>query len=67
MRAWLRLVFAVAAVPFSAAAPAADVWTPIGPHTGDVQTLALDPSAPSTLYAGTFGGGLYRTADGGAT
>ncbi|MCO5171198.1 MAG: YCF48-related protein [Planctomycetes bacterium] len=45
-------------------------FTPM--HTGltdlEVNALALDPSAPLTLYAGTDAGGeLFRTTDGGAT
>ncbi|MBI4577995.1 MAG: hypothetical protein HY722_17170, partial [Planctomycetes bacterium] len=30
-----------------------------------VRALAIDPSAPSTLYAGTVGG-VFKTTDGGA-
>ncbi len=44
-----------------------ETWIPIGPRTGEVKALAIDPAAPATLYAGTFGGGLYRTTDAGAT
>jgi len=29
-----------------------------------VTSLAIDPSAPSTVYAGTEGGGLFKTTDG---
>ncbi len=31
----------------------------------DVECLAVHPDAPDRVFAGTFGGGLYRTADGG--
>ncbi len=31
----------------------------------DVRTLVIDPSAPATLYAGTFGTGVFKTTDGG--
>ena len=30
-------------------------------------TLAMDASGPQTVYAGTAGGGLFKTTDGGAT
>ena len=30
-----------------------NVWTSHGPYGGDVLALAIDPSTPSTLYAGT--------------
>ena len=33
----------------------------------DVSALAIDPSAPATLYAGTAGGGVFKSANGGAT
>ncbi len=37
-----------------------------GLTTTGVQALAMDASGPQTVYAGT-GGGLFKTADGGAT
>ena len=33
---------------------------------GSVPALAIDPLIPTTLYAGTFGGGVYKRTDGGA-
>ena len=33
----------------------------------NVQSLAIDPSAPATLYAGTSSGGVYKTENSGAT
>ncbi len=44
---------------------AADVWTPLGPSGGTVSALAIDPEDGNTVYAGTFGAGVYRTANGG--
>jgi hypothetical protein len=41
-------------------------WTSIGPDGGQIRALAIDPTAPSTLYAGTQGGGVFRSLDGGA-
>ncbi len=30
-----------------------------------VLTLAIDPQTPITLYAGTWGGGVFKSTDGG--
>ena len=41
-----------------------------GPPGGDVRALAIDPSNPATLYAGTvccFGGGVFKSTNGGTT
>ena len=45
----------------------ADRWMNIGPDTGAVLTMAVDPSQPGTIYAGTFEAGVYKTTDGGAS
>ena len=37
-----------------------DVWTSNGPEGGTVAALAIDPSTPATLYAGTLGGGVFN-------
>jgi photosystem II stability/assembly factor-like uncharacterized protein len=62
------LLFALAL--FLAAASAAhagvNVWTSIGPNGGPVWSLAIDPSAPTTLYAGGQGG-VWKSVDGGAS
>ena len=44
---------------------AAGGWSAIGPRTARVTTLAVDPALPSVLFAGTWGGGVYRSLDGG--
>jgi len=36
-----------------------NVWKSIGPEGGNISSLAIDPAAPATLYAGTYGGGLF--------
>lgn len=33
----------------------------------DVRAVAVNPASPSTVYAGTYGGGVFRSTDGGAT
>src|SRR5229473_3025384 len=41
-------------------------WTSIGPDGGTVLSLAVDPPAPSIVYAGT-NGGIFQSAEGEAT
>ena len=49
---------------------AADTWINLGPHNVDVskyplliQALAVDPTAPRTIYAATAYHGVYKTTD----
>jgi PKD repeat protein len=46
-------------------------YVPLGPNLPDptlmVSALANDPANPGTVYAGTWGGGILRSTDGGAT
>ena len=42
-------------------------WVALGPVGGDIRALAIDPHTPSTLYAGTEGGGVFQSRDAGAT
>lgn len=57
-------VSALAAIPADAAA-----WTKLGGLPGaQFQTIAVDPSNPANVFAGTYGGGtIFRSIDGGAT
>jgi photosystem II stability/assembly factor-like uncharacterized protein len=43
-----------------------DHWTPLGPDGGTVTALAADPQIHGTLYAGTAGGAVWKSLDGGA-
>lgn len=36
-----------------------------GPTGGDIRSLAIDPSTPQMIYAGTDGGGIFKTTNGG--
>ena len=38
-----------------------------GMDGGAINTLAMDPQTPATLYAGTWGGGVFKSLDGGAS
>ena len=44
-----------------------NVWTSIGPEGGDIRALAIDPDMPDTLYAGVYGGGVWKSTNGGAS
>jgi photosystem II stability/assembly factor-like uncharacterized protein len=48
---------------------AAANWSPAttGITSTNVQALVIDPSTPSTLYAGTYGDGVFKTIDGGGS
>ncbi|MFY9611575.1 MAG: hypothetical protein WAU45_23550 [Blastocatellia bacterium] len=43
-----------------------DPWTSVGPQGGRVQALAIDPSNADIIYAGTDGGGVLKSTNGGA-
>src|SRR5215213_2054963 len=40
-------------------------WMSTGPDGGRVQTLAIDPVNPNTIYAGTDNGGVFKSTNGG--
>jgi len=42
-------------------------WEFLGPAEGDVTSLVFDPTTPTTLYAATAYGGVYKSEDGGTT
>jgi len=44
-----------------------NVWTTHGPTGGDVRALAIDPANPATLYAGSYGNGVFMSTDSGGT
>jgi photosystem II stability/assembly factor-like uncharacterized protein len=47
--------------------PARADWAPIGPEGGSILALAIDPANPSTVYAGSDGGGVWKSFDAGAS
>ncbi len=59
--AWILSTLALSAFPLHAD------WHPVGPYGGTVTALAVDPSRPSTVLAGTPLAGLFRSDDRGAT
>ena len=44
-----------------------NVWTTNGPEGGYIGALAIDPTSPSTLYAGTSGGGVFKSTNSGTS
>ena len=42
-----------------------NVWTSNGPEGGTIYALAIDPTTPATLYAGTWSGGVFKSTNGG--
>src|SRR5437870_7952575 len=53
--------------PDSSVQAGVNVWTSLGPEGGAVLALAIDPRSPSTLYAGTRSGGVFKSTNGGAS
>jgi photosystem II stability/assembly factor-like uncharacterized protein len=65
-RTLLFFIFLSLASFFSKSAVAGDyTWTSGGPDGTQVTALAIDPTAPQTIYAGTNGGGVFKTTNGG--
>jgi len=71
----LRTLIAVSTLvilglPASVARAGTNVWTSQGPQGGLIASLAIDPSTPSTLYAGTTAGagdGVFKTTNAGTS
>jgi photosystem II stability/assembly factor-like uncharacterized protein len=40
-------------------------WVSIGPEGGSVPALAINPQTPEILYAETYGGGVFKSTNGG--
>src|SRR5580765_7517922 len=62
---WILVLFCGG---FAAAASAGvNSWTARGPEGRDVQILAIDPRDSATVYAGTYGNGIFKSDNGGAS
>ena len=66
MRRNLRLVTALTMILFTIT-PVWAGWRSEGPWLGSVKSLAIDPVDPSTLYAGTHNGGVWKSTDAGGS
>ena len=42
-----------------------DILDSMGPDGGSVVAMAMDPNDSDILYAGTWGGGMYKSLNGG--
>ena len=42
-----------------------NVWTSKGPEGESINALVIDPATPTTLYAGTWRGGVFKSTNGG--
>jgi uncharacterized repeat protein (TIGR01451 family) len=67
-RDWLSWTVACVALSLSSVASAGTgVWTTGGPYGEVVYALAIDPTTPAALYAGTVGGGVFKSTNSGGT
>ena len=67
MRRWvIGMLFALIALLHLAGTPAApaDQWVSLGPAGTQVAAIAIDPTTPTTLYAGV-GNAVYKSTSGG--
>jgi photosystem II stability/assembly factor-like uncharacterized protein len=63
----MKLIQLLAVLAFTAPLQAVDLWQPVGPFGGPMATLAVDPTHPATVLAGTVNAGAFRSTDRGAT
>ncbi len=62
----LFLAMAVVLTLLLAASSAGDyIWISKGLAGKQIYALAIDPMNPSTIYAGSYGGGVFKSVDGG--
>jgi photosystem II stability/assembly factor-like uncharacterized protein len=67
---WPSLFIAILLVLSTSPAPAraaAGAWSKLDLDGIQVSALAVDPTVPSTLYAGSRGNGMFRSTNGGAS
>jgi hypothetical protein len=67
LRQWRLFLLAIAFLSCLGRASVAwaqgPTWASIGPEGGVILTLAIDPATPTTLYAGTNGGGAFKSTN----
>ena len=44
-----------------------NVWTTNGPEGRIIEALAINPATPATIYAGTYGGGVFKSTNNGGS
>lgn len=57
----------IVSIPTPSVKAGINIWTGGGPFGAIVRSMAIDPSTPSTIYAGTGGAGIYKSTDSGNT
>ena len=67
IRALLAILSIISLFPVRTCVAATEAWSGTGPRAKSIEALARDPVTPSRMWAATFGAGVYRTLDGGAT
>jgi hypothetical protein len=55
----VSLFIVLTSLSFGVAYGSNNAWTSLGPDGGDVAALAIDPITPTTIYAGTWYGGIF--------
>lgn len=60
---WMLVI--LLAVPPSALLAGSNWWTSLGPDGAAITQIVIDPSAEMGAYVVTYGGGIFKTADGG--
>jgi hypothetical protein len=63
----LVLLVLLGASQTSSVSAGINVWMSNGPEGGSIYALAIDPLTPSTVYAGTNLGGVFKSTNGGGT
>jgi hypothetical protein len=63
----VSLLFAAALASIASAAPGVGGWRSGGPFGGTASAFEIDPARPAILYAGTYGAGVFKSTDRGAT
>src|SRR5579884_3839960 len=70
LRLWLHLLVAAVLIAATSPTPAlagAGAWSKLNLDGFRINALAVDPTTPSTIFAGTFGNGIFRSTNGGAS
>ena len=61
------LLTVLAASQVGTALAGTTVWTSNGPEAGTIHVVVIDPLNLATLYVATFGGGVFKSTDGGGS
>src|SRR6266508_2539185 len=66
-RVMTLVVVASMGLAVGVASAGVNVWTSGGLTDLNVNALAIDPVTPATVYAGTYGGGVFKSVNGGVS